>query len=386
MKRIVICCDGTWKRLDERFPTNVVRLAQAVSATGADGVAQVVYHLDGVGTGRGTGRLARGIDRALGGMFGQGLMATVEAAYRFLIFNHAPGDEIYLFGFSRGAYGARSLAGLIRNCGILARGEVAAIPAALALYQGRGAAGHPDSVEACAFRARHGQAVWTSPADAEWRARHLGTAGERLDLRYMGVWDTVGSLGVPRDLRLADVLNRPLRFHDTRLSKGVGSARHAVAIDERRRSFPPTLWDNLEALNAERGSTRYQQRWFPGDHASVGGGGSVTALSLDALLWVAEGAAAAGLGLEPGALAGWRAGRDWRGPLRSGARGGLVDRALGLWPLDRRGPEQLAEVSEAALRRWRGDPAYRPAPLARVGAALEGEGRARRPGAGVVWA
>mgnify|MGYP000958540117 CR=1 FL=1 len=232
MKRIVICCDGTWKRLDERFPTNVVRLAQGVLPQAQDGAAQVVFHLDGVGTGRGTGRLARGLDRALGGVFGQGLMATVEAAYRFLVFNHAPGDAIYLFGFSRGAYTARSLAGLIRNCGILARDQAVAIPQALALYQGRSQDSHPDSEAACAFRARHGQPVWTSPADAAWRRLHLGEEGTRLDLAYVGVWDTVGALGVPHYLRLADLINRPLRFHDTQLSKGVAAARHAVAIDE----------------------------------------------------------------------------------------------------------------------------------------------------------
>ena len=101
-----------------------------------DGVAQVVCHLDGVGSGRGTGRLARAADRVLGGVLGEGLMATIEAAYRFLVFAYAPGDAIHLFGFSRGAFTARSLAGLIRNCGIPERRHAAAIPAALALYRG----------------------------------------------------------------------------------------------------------------------------------------------------------------------------------------------------------------------------------------------------------
>ncbi len=379
MKRIVICCDGTWKRLDERHPTNVVRIAQAVMPQGPDGAAQVVFHLDGVGTGRGTGRVARGLDRALGGMFGQGLMATVEAAHRFLIFNHAPGDEIYLFGFSRGAYMARSLAGLIRNCGILARGYAAMIPKALALYQARDERAHPDSIEACAFRARHGQPIWTSPADAMWRRRTSGGPGARLDLRYLGIWDTVGALGVPRDLRIAPLLNRSLRFHDTRLSKGVGAARHAVAIDERRRGFPPTLWDNLDALNAQTGGeARYAQRWFPGDHGSVGGGGEVTALSHDALLWVAEGAAAVGLGLDPAALEGWRRGRDCMGPLRATRRdAGLLDRALALAPADRSGPPSVADLAEAAVRRWHRDPLYRPAALRALGQTLATEAEPR---------
>lgn len=371
MKRIVICCDGTWKRLDSRFPTNVVRLAQAVTPLGPDGVAQVVYHLDGVGSGRGTGWLARGLDRALGGAFGQGLMATIEAAYRFLIFNHAPGDEIYLFGFSRGAFCARSLAGLIRNCGILEKRAAAMIPEALALYQARGAGSHPDSEAATAFRRRYAQDAHTSPAD---RAARPGAA-EPLRLAYLGVWDTVGALGLPAWFRASELVNRPLRFHDTRLSKGVAAARHAVAIDERRRSFPPTLWDNLDALNAEAGARRYAQMWFPGDHGSVGGGGDARALSDDALLWIAEGAAERGLALDPAALAEWRAGRDPLGPLRASRGRSLVDALLEIAPSDRAGPGRIAEVAEAALRRFREDAGYRPEALRRL---LLGGGRGAR--------
>ena len=145
MKRIVIACDGTWNRLDAERQTNVAKLAEAVLPAGPDGVAQVVCHLDGVGSGRGTGRLARALDRALGGTMGFGLEATLAEAYRFLVFAYAPGDEIHLFGFSRGAYTARSLAGLIRNCGILERRHAEAIPLALALYRARTPEAGPDS-------------------------------------------------------------------------------------------------------------------------------------------------------------------------------------------------------------------------------------------------
>ena len=245
MKRIVIACDGTWNRLDAAYPTNVAKLAQAVLPEGADGVAQIVCHLDGVGTGRGTGWLARAADRLLGGLFGEGLMANIAAAYRFLVFAYAPGDEIQLFGFSRGAYTARSLAGLIRNCGILERRHAAAIPEALALYRARSAGSRPDAPAALAFRARYAGHVVTSPAEAAWRREaDVGRADTPLlRLAYVGVWDTVGALGIPAHLWLAARLNRGLAFHDTALWRGVAAARHAVAIDERRRSFPPTLWE-----------------------------------------------------------------------------------------------------------------------------------------------
>ena len=282
---------------------------------GPDGVAQVVCHLDGVGTGRGTGRVAQAIDRALGGALGGGLLATLADAYRFLVFAYAPGDEIYLFGYSRGAYTARSLAGLIRNCGILERRHADALPAALALYRGRTPDTGPDSPAALAFRAARAAHVTVGRREAAWRAERGLPAGTPVGLAYIGVWDTVGALGVPSDLGIARWLNRGLSFHDTALAKTVAAARHAVAIDERRRTFPPTLWDNLEALNAATAGRPYAQHWFPGDHGSVGGGGAVTALSDDALAWVADGAAAAGLALDPEALAAWRAGRDWRGPL-----------------------------------------------------------------------
>ncbi|HPG23359.1 MAG TPA: DUF2235 domain-containing protein [Amaricoccus sp.] len=373
MKRIVIACDGTWKRIDAERPTNVARLAQAVLPAAPDGVAQVVCHLDGVGTGRGTGGLARMLDRTLGGLFGQGLTATLAAAYRFLVFTYAPGDEVYLFGFSRGAFTARSLAGLIRNCGILERDEASAIPAALAFYRDRGAASRPDSPAALAFRARHAGHVVLGPREAAWRAEAGGPAGLALRLVYLGIWDTVGALGLPGHMRLAARLNRGLAFHDTALSGCVAAARHAVSIDERRRGFPPTLWHNLAALNGGRVRGAYQQRWFPGDHGSVGGGGVVTGLSSDALVWVAEGAAAAGLALDPAALAGWAAERDAAAPLmaRGAAAPGIIDRMLEIAPRPRRGPGALLDLAPAALARWARDPGYRPQALARLAAALE---------------
>lgn len=381
MKRIVICCDGTWKRVDQQRPTNVLRLAKAVLPQDAAGVPQVVYHLDGVGTGRGTGGIARMVDRVMGGLFGQGLMTTLEAAYRFLVFNHAPGDEIYLFGFSRGAFTARSLAGLIRNCGIVSREHAAAIPAALALYRARDRHTHPDAEASRWFRAVHAPQTCATAQDASWRRAVLGRQTPVLRVRYLGVWDTVGALGVPQHVRMAGYLNRRLQFHDAALSRGVAAARHAVAIDERRRTFAPALWDNLDALNRDAlpsalGQAQpYAQRWFPGDHASVGGGGAVTLLSSDALGWVADGAAEAGLALDARARAAWTRERDWRGPLNAGAapRRGLLGALLALDGAARQGPLRPGDLAPAARRRWRHDPRYRPAALAHLQDALEAE-------------
>ncbi len=369
MKRIVICCDGTWNRLDGRRPTNVAQLAKAVAPRGDDGAAQVTLHLDGVGAGRGVGPVSRTLDRLAGGLFGAGLMGNVEAAYRFLAFNYAPGDAIHLFGFSRGAFMARTIAGLVRNCGIPPAERAGEIGAALGLYRSRAPEAHPDAPHACAFRADLAPHVSVSEADAAWRRLSGRAEGAPLRIAFLGVWDTVGALGLPQGLALARWANRGLQFHDTKLSRGVLAARHAVAIDERRRAFPPTLWDNLVDLNAGRdGPPAYQQRWFPGDHGAVGGGAEPR-LSNDALLWVAEGAAAQGLAFDAAALAEWRAERDCMAAIPGPS--GLAAALLRLARADRAGPERVGDLAASAVARWRGDRGWRPGSLARVARDLD---------------
>ena len=112
MKRIAIFCDGTWNRSDAERPTNVVRLSLAVARAAPDGIAQQLVYLPGVGAGRGSSAWARRMDRWGGGLFGWGMTENIEEAYRHLAFNYELGDELYVFGFSRGAFTARSLCGL----------------------------------------------------------------------------------------------------------------------------------------------------------------------------------------------------------------------------------------------------------------------------------
>ncbi len=374
MKRIVICCDGTWNRLDGRRPTNVARLAKAVATRGDDGAAQVTLHLDGVGAGRGVGPVSRTFDRLAGGLFGAGLMGNVEAAYRFLAFNFAPGDSIHLFGFSRGAFMARTIAGLIRNCGIPAADRAGEIGAALGLYRSRAPEAHPDAPAACAFRADLAPHLSVSQADAEWRRLTGRPEGTPLRIAFLGVWDTVGALGLPQGLALARWVNRGLRFHDTKLSRGVLAARHAVAIDERRRAFPPTLWDNLADLNAGRdGLPAYEQRWFPGDHGAVGGGAEPR-LANDALLWIAEGAAARGLTFDAAALRRWGAERDCMAAIPGPS--GLAAALLRIARADRAGPALIGDLAPSAISRWRGDRRWRPGALSRVASDLDAGRRA----------
>ncbi len=279
-RNIVLCFDGTWNSDDRASPTNVVKTYQAIPPSTAAGTRQIRYYDRGVGTGR--------FDRVRGGVVGLGLARNVELAYLWLSSNYRPGDRLFLFGYSRGAYTARSLAGLIGLCGV------------------------PDP-ECCAEAgrsvvdvARHGMAIYRQRPGAkraDGAERHVEEfarrgAGAPCAVHFIGAWDTVGALGVPVTW-LNWIGARRHRFHDVRLDRHIRHACHAVAIDEERRPFAPTLWTNRPV----RGQN-VVQLWFPGVHSDVGGGRSGAALSDRALLWMWARAHAAGLALRPAAVRG----------------------------------------------------------------------------------
>ncbi|WP_375502883.1 DUF2235 domain-containing protein [uncultured Jatrophihabitans sp.] len=274
-KRLVVCCDGTWNRPDQvtrapastggvrmelPAPTNVAKLALAVSPQDGDGVQQCTYYHRGVGTTR--------RERLRGGAFGLGLAANVRDAYRFLVNCYEPGDELYFFGFSRGAFTARSAAGFVRNAGILRPEHADRLSDAYALYRSRGA--HPVSTEATLFRR---------------------TYSYETRIKFIGVWDTVGALGIPvNGLR---ILNRRNQFHDVALSSTVDAAYQALAIDERRRPFRPAVW-----LPPTSDTQVVEQVWFAGVHCDVGGGNAHHGLSDIPLEWLVGKAVEHGLAVD----------------------------------------------------------------------------------------
>ncbi len=264
MKRLVICCDGTWNRPDSAHVTNIEKIARTVhtDANRTDKVHQLVFYLSGVGVGY-------RIDRVLGGAFGLGLFTNVLAGYRFLASNYEPGDEIFIFGFSRGAYTARSLGGMIGKVGLLTRRALVAekLPEAVGRYKQQ----DPTS-------GKYGQS-------AEEFKRDFCHQDTRV--RFLGVFDTVGALGVPGALR------KRHQFHDVTLSGIVECARHAIAVDEPRMKFEPCLWDAVAGGTVD--DPRVRQVWFEGCHSDVGGGYADTGLSDTALLWMVAEAARQGL-------------------------------------------------------------------------------------------
>ena len=323
MKRIVICADGTWNVPDQedrgkRKPTNVVKTARGVVPRAGDGTVQVVYYNDGVGTNW-------GIDKIAGGGFGVGLSANIVEAYQFLVLNFEPGDEIYLFGFSRGAYTVRSLAGVVDTIGVLTKDHAFFIPDAYGLYRD----GAPEA-ELEQFRQDH--------------------HSRETPIRFIGVWDTVGALGIP--VGLFKWFNKRYEFHRVELTDCIEHAYHALAIDERRRPFRPSLWSLPE------GSRQVlEQVWFPGVHSNVGGGYDKDGLANCALHWLKDKASDLGLEFDGSYLAHYQPwfGHELRRSMTVAYRLLVpADRPIGVMP---NGNES---IHESALKRMKKYPDYRP--------------------------
>jgi uncharacterized protein (DUF2235 family) len=188
MKRIVFCFDGTWNRLLPDLATNVVLTAASIERVDEKGIVQIIHYDEGVGTNE--------WETVRGGVFGTGLIDNVREAYRFLCFNYDQGDEIYVFGFSRGAYSARTFIGFLRHVGPLGRLHIGRIDEALVLYQNRKHGKDGAGLALRRFRADYAGAVCIGQEDDDWRCGNVEgyQAGKapQMRIRYLGVWDTVG--------------------------------------------------------------------------------------------------------------------------------------------------------------------------------------------------
>ncbi len=269
-KKLIVCADGTWNTQDGSddgvpCPTNVEMIARALRNSGEDGDPQVVFYEPGVGTESGF--------QLRGGALGRGIWRHIQDCYRFLVHNYSVGDQLYIFGFSRGAFNARSLAGLVRNSGILKRGHEDFEKEAMELYRDYDKGTSPDSDRCVAFRTAHSH-------DPE--------------IEFVGVWDTVGALGIPgMDGSFRILKGLDWQFHDVTLSRKIKCARHALAIHEHRTEFLPTLWELHPDVQGD--PNRLKQVWFTGAHSDVGGGYPDHQLSDISLGWMIKEATEAGL-------------------------------------------------------------------------------------------
>ncbi|QIW95166.1 hypothetical protein AMS68_000684 [Peltaster fructicola] len=258
------------------IPSNVTRLSRAVRPQSSDGIPQVVYYHFGVGASGGV------VDRIYGGASGAGLAEIVREGYTYIATNYHPGDEIFIFGFSRGAFTARSIAGLIDNIGLLTKEGLPYLAEVFRDIQHQ----HDEH-----YRPKHPDVPFHNKID--YTGRSYGRELERLHLtrlginiKVVGVFDTVGALGTPkigwlRRVGLQSSASRELSFYDTSLSDCVENAFQALALDERRYAFQPTLWekhpDNTSTL---------RQVWFPGAHSNVGGGYDDQQIANITLAWM----------------------------------------------------------------------------------------------------
>ena len=279
MKRIVVLIDGTWNKEGTSADTNVARLDNTKKMVGAfikpkatDDTVQNVHYHDGVGT---EGDFFK---RLLGGAIGIGLKKIIQQCYELVVTDYEAGDEIYLFGFSRGAYAARALAGLIGASGISRRKDAEVFEAAWANYRVNPAerrkikpANPTDQKSVTDYRALTAQLVFH----------------DTRSITCVAVWDTVGSYGIPAGFGRAPLARYfaliTLGFHDTSFGEHVGVGLHAVAVDEHRRPFVPTFWT---ITKGQQPKGNVEQTWFAGAHCNVGGGYADSGLSDQALLWM----------------------------------------------------------------------------------------------------
>lgn len=264
MKNLIVCCDGTANEF-ARNRTNVIKLFYALEV---DPARQVAYYHPGLGTMEPPGALtdvAKRATKLLGMAFGYGLPADIRDAYVFIMTSFEPGDRLFLFGFSRGAYTVRAVASLLHMYGLLPRGNEPLVPYAIRMMT-------VDDRERFALA---GQFKSTFATECKpW---------------FVGVWDTVSSVGW---------FGHPLALPYTAYNADIGAIRHAISIDEQRAFFRQNLW-HTAAPSAAAGPQDVKQVWFPGVHCDVGGGypESECGLSKIALEWMLAEAQACGLRL-----------------------------------------------------------------------------------------
>ena len=271
-KKIILCADGTWNTPagvdDTGGGTNVWKLYCAIPDT----PDQLKFYDSGVGT------KGNPIDHITGGAMGQGLFEKVQDCYSYLSHVHDPGDRIYLFGFSRGAYTARSVGGMIAGFGVPTKNLSNATTSEIfAAYRER------DPQKRAGLKAKVTEDYGLQP----------------VTIAMVGVWDTVGALGIPG--AIFHFLNeKQYGFLDTKLSDCVSKAYHAISIDERRSAFQPTLWTDPGG-GILKNSERAEQVWFTGVHCDVGGSYSEAQLADITLGWMMHKAIENGIELLPAA-------------------------------------------------------------------------------------
>lgn len=275
-KRLAVFLDGTWNAVGD--DTNVWRMKSLCAPADAQGITQLVYY-------------EKGVSGLFGGLFGDGVDENITKAYQWLVDHYNPGDEIFLFGFSRGAYTARSLGGFIGKCGLLKSGGALGVNQLYTRYR----TGDARTIWQLLDAQQHGTLT-----DATLEELLMLKYAMAIHIKFVGVWDTVGDLGVPW-FSLEGLRWSAARFHSTQLSPPIEYGFHALAMDEHRLAFLPTLWTVRQPETPSpttpppRNLASVEQRWFVGAHANVGGGNESDILPQIPLRWLMKKASLHGL-------------------------------------------------------------------------------------------
>lgn len=347
-RQLALFLDGTWNNVDDN--TNIWRLRSICEVC----PEQAVYYNAGVGTEFG--------ERIRGGLFGYGLDSEVLQAYQWIMETYRPNDRIFIFGFSRGAFTARSLSGFISKCGLLKPGA----PISLRQLYARYRRGVVNSIRKIANLAESELSL-----EERWLKRYSAA----IPVWFQGVFDTVGALGVPIG-SFPRVSRSKFSFLETDLRINNTRAFQALAIDEHRQAFAPTLWTKRIATGAETYPPRkvedVEQRWFAGAHGDIGGGYENGLLAQDPLRWLLSKAVAHGLRVKESVEIDIDANlapihdsfADMGGGVyRAMKFGRRFFRTIGADPLHT-GNETVSTINESVdasvFDRWRDDERYRP--------------------------
>ena len=263
-KNIIICCDGTSNDFGDT-PSNVVKLFSVLEK---DPAKQLVYYDPGVGTPStydAFNPITKKLKYIFGQSFGYGLSDNVMEAYKFLMQCYEDGDKLYFFGFSRGAYTVRVLAGLIHTCGLLHANCQNLVPEAMRIYYNRKLSNEPKDSS--------GNSTGKSIS-----GKFKETFGRIVTIHFLGLWDTVTSVGW---------IYNPVVLQATTNNSSVQNIRHAISIDERRAFFRQNMWGKLKPKEGQLLQDT-KQVWFAGSHSDVGGSyiTDKSALSNIALEWM----------------------------------------------------------------------------------------------------
>ncbi|KAL5611888.1 uncharacterized protein BROUX77_002044 [Berkeleyomyces rouxiae] len=309
-KRLIVCCDGTWMNSDgsTQVPSNVTRMSRCFSHHCTDGTLQIVNYQSGVGTG------SNALDSVVGGAFGTGIAERIREAYAFLCTNYSPGDEIILLGFSRGAFTARSVAGMVASLGLLTAEGLKDFMPIFKDMENWGNKGHKDKSPTRPFpnkpwprdpldrdmviqtareyrkrleEAGLTQVYYEEPAEAH--KTRFESSKKLITIKAVAVFDTVGSLGIPQVGWMHRLGFHPshkeYQFWDTTLSDRIEHAFQALALDETRPPFSPAVWEKSED---DEQLCDLRQVWFPGSHSNCGGGWPDQEIANISMAWMMD--------------------------------------------------------------------------------------------------